>query len=323
MAETNIEWTHRPGTRGETWNFARGCKAKSPGCANCYARLLAANRMSGPGQPYDGIAVRTSNGLRWTGATTLVPHLLRKPLGWRIPRTVFVDSMADLFYDERPNPDIDDGFTVMLICALSEPRAGHTFIVLTKFAERMIEWATDPSLPDRLARRAGNMMEDGDGWHDKVWNYVHKHGPQHESIWLGVSTEDQQRADERIPLLLSTPAAVRFISYEPALERLDLRRYLAGRMARKVFRDAGGTDEGAIPQHLRFPPSLDWVIAGAESGPGRRPMDEDWVRSVRDQCVAAEVPFFYKQRIGADGRKESTPELDGQRWTQFPEVLNG
>lgn len=294
-ANTPIEWCNRPGTIAVAWNPVRGCKATSPGCARCYARRLAAVRLSGPGRPYEGLAVMTDNGPRWTGEVARADHLLRRPLRWRKPRTVFVDSMADLFYDARPDADIDDVFVVMLICALHAARIGHTFIILTKFAERMHAWATAPDLAERLAKRAGNLMEDGDGWHDCVWQHVNRHGPAHDSIWLLVSAEDQQRADERIPLLLRTPATVRGVSYEPALGPVDLRLRCRG---------PGGR-------------SIDWLIAGAESGPGARPMNLDWVRSVRDQCQAAGVPMFFKQHVD-NCHKVSLPVLDGRRWTEFP-----
>jgi protein gp37 len=141
-------------------------------------------------------------------------------------------------------------------------------------------------------------------------------------IWLGVSVEDQARADERIPFLLDTPAAVRFISAEPLLGPINLTAidaergsydgpmYVVDALTRRN-RDMGRPCPDA-------PSRLDWVIAGAESGPGARPMDENWVRTLRDQCTAAKVAFFYKQRIDSQGHKVSLPELDGRIHNEFP-----
>lgn len=120
------------------------------------------------------------------------------------------------------------------------------------------------------------------------------------NVWLGVSAENQEWADKRIHLLLQTPAAVRFVSYEPALGPIDFRPYLNGR-----------------PISSPFPVGLDWIIAGSESGPKRRPADIRWYRSVRDQCQAAGIAFFFKQHI-IDGKKTGLPELDGKQWEEFP-----
>ena len=156
-------------------------------------------------------------------------------------------------------------------------------------------------------------------------------------VWLGVSVEDQATADARIPWLLRTPAAVRFVSYEPALAAVDFTRIDYTEHLKRTLVEAtrdphaadsyqphaawlnaltgewfDGWDSGRDGQ------KLDWLIIGAESGPGARPMDEAWARSARDQCLAARVAFFYKQKI-VDGKKIGTPELDGQRWTEFPQ----
>ena len=120
--------------------------------------------------------------------------------------------------------------------------------------------------------------------------YAEAHGcPPH--VWLGTSIEDQERAELRLPLLVRVPAAIRFVSAEPLLEAVDLRPWL---------------------------PAIQWLIAGAESGPDARPFNPDWARSLRDQCAAAGVPFFFKQDASKAGRKVSLPELDGRRWAQMP-----
>lgn len=235
----------------ETWNPIRGCSRVSPGCENCYAERMAA-RFCGPGQPYEGLA---KDG-RWTRRVRLVEERLCDPLRWKRPRRVFVNSMSDLFHEDL---DLDD---IARVFAVMDLAAQHTFQVLTK--------------------RPGRMSDYMRARYDVC--------PAPDNIWLGVSVEDQQRADERIPLLTNTPAALRFISCEPLLGPVSLRR---------------------------FQRKIGWVIAGCESGPGARPMDLEWVRSLRDQCVAAGVPFFFKQAI-VNGRKDPAPWLDGRPWAEFP-----
>ena len=133
-------------------------------------------------------------------------------------------------------------------------------------------------------------------------------------MWLGISASTQAEADERIPELLATPAAVRWISVEPMVGPVDLQAYLPGRVNPNW---SGRADESPASAW-----GLDWVVCGAEAGPGARPMDEAWVRAIRDQCVAAGVSLFYKQRVDG-GQKIAMPELDGRVWAQLPEVMRG
>ncbi len=299
---TSIEWTRGDdGTPGTTWNPIRGCSRISRGCGaadggGCYAERLAA-RFSGPGRPYDGLVRLGKNGPRWTGRMAMAPvDTLLAPLRWRTPRRVFVNSMSDLFHENLGDDEIDRVFAVMLISALHATRGGHTFQILTKRTERMAYYSlAAPGRADDIAAAAGRLMEDGDAWNDTVFARVRKHGVVHPTIWLGTSVEDQRAADGRLPHLTRTAAAVRFVSAEPLLGPIDLR----------------------LPAAVRGWKPLHWLIAGAESGPRARPMDEDWVRSLRDQCSSADVPFFYKQKA-TDGRKIATPRLDGRKWMQFP-----
>lgn len=228
---------------------------------------------------------------------TLHPERLGLPLRWKKPSRVFVDSMSDLFHEDVPFWFIGQVFNVMHLAYW------HTFQILTKRPERMYEWLGPKYQPNRQA--------------------VIPH------VWLGVSVENQQTADERIPWLLKTPAAIRFVSVEPMLGRVDLFRatgYMAGiNQAPNFSWDVTG---------------ISWIICGGESGPGARPMYPDWARSLRDQCQAANVPFFFKQHgeyaesgksitnegnwitqntvMQRVGNKAAGRLLDGKEWHEFP-----
>jgi len=231
--KSKIEWTDA------TWNPVRGCSVVSEGCRNCYAMQVAA-RFSGEGQAYEGLAYRNSSGAHWTGKVRLVEEHLEDPLRWKRPRRIFVNSMSDLFHESLDEIDIGQVFGVM---ALAKQ---HTFQVLTKRPARMLSILETARICFDFDEPLPN-------------------------VWLGVSVEDQKTADERIPLLMKTPAALRWLSAEPLLGPIDL--------------ESIPTLEG----------SIDWVVVGGESGQGARPMHPDWVRSIGDQCVAAGVPFFFKQ----------------------------
>lgn len=259
--DSPIEWTDK------TWNPIRGCTRVSEGCRNCYAEKVAA-RFSKPGQAYHGLAHFVGGEARWTGQLRLVDEMLTQPLRWLKPSRIFVNSMSDLFHENLSDADIDRVFAVMALA----PR--HTFQVLTKRTDRMRAYLTNDGLYQRILRaadpfRAANpklcRVPISDPRQAAFW-------PQ---VWLGVSVENQAAADERIPDLLAAPAAVRFLSCEPLLGPLDLWLYL--------------------DPMRQFRRHLDWVICGGESGPGKRPTDVAWHRSLRDQCKAAGVAFFEKQ----------------------------
>ncbi|RWD00137.1 MAG: phage Gp37/Gp68 family protein [Mesorhizobium sp.] len=292
--KSNIEWTDA------TWNPIVGCSILSPGCISCYAMKMASRieamtkalKASGAGGAphYDGTTRKVNGNAVWTGKLALAPdRILTEPLRWKRPRRIFVNSMGDLFHEDVPDEWIDRVFAVMAMC----PQ--HTFQVLTKRAKRMQAYAAgfecDGARRMNVASAAGRMMEDGDDAHDYVVNL----GWPLPNVWLGVSTERQQEADERIPELLATPAAIRFISAEPLLGRIDLAPWLPfvdndprdSRMVLSETKVDGGID---IEQQV-----LDWIIVGGESGPDARPMHPAWARSIRDQALAAGVPFFFKQ----------------------------
>ena len=320
MNNTKIEWADA------TWNPIKGCSRVSEGCRNCYAEGIAA-RFSGPGQPYEGLATMTPSGPRWTNKIAVDENALMKPLSWRKPRRIFVNSMSDLFHESIPDKTINRVFTVM---ALAKQ---HAFLVLTKRPKRMQSYMQDFKI----------------GWYTPGTN---KPAPYLANVWLGVSVEDQATASERIPLLLDTPAAVRFISAEPLLGPVDIGRFLRRGLDRKA---AGLEDHpfaAAFLQQALYEgtawaptrPRLDWVICGGESGRDARPMHPDWARGLRDQCRAAGVAFFFKQwgewapidrrnpwpdppktAIRIDhpervGKRAAGRMLDGREWNEMPEV---
>jgi protein gp37 len=295
MSKSNIEWTQ------DTWNPIVGCSILSPGCTHCYAMGMAARieainaALVAEGKPaqspqYDGTTKHVNGHAVWTGKLKLAPDsILLRPLKRKKPTTYFVNSMGDLFHEDVPFEWIRKVFGVMSRC----PQ--HTFQILTKRAarmrevvQRMIDHPSDgvpispgavPDLPIRL-KRIGS---------DGAYTVIPL-----PNVWLGVSTERQQEADERIPLLLQTPAAIRFISAEPLLGPIDLAspqyRGEAGATMHGYLRDATEVDDFRY-----WATKLDWVIVGGESGPDSRPMHPDWARRLRVQCEAAGVPFFFKQ----------------------------
>ncbi len=250
---SNIEWTDA------TWNPVRGCTKISPGCAHCYAETFAERFRGVKGHPYEvGFNLR------------MVPDKLAEPLTWKKSRRVFVNSMSDLFQDGVPDEFIDRVFATMALA----PQ--HTFQVLTKRAERMrayVESRQPPNVAVHIHAILTNVESDA-ATPETPWPLP--------NVWLGVSVENQHFADMRIPLLLQTPAAVRFISAEPLLDAIDLSTFLPV-----------DTIGGVELEHW-----LDWVIVGGESGPGARPFNVEWARSIVEQCKAGGVPVFVKQ-LGA------------------------
>lgn len=335
-ATTSIEWTqNEDGSPGRTWNPTRGCSRVSPGCENCYAEKIAA-RFSDARMPFHGFAERGPHGARWTRRLGLVGDALDAPVRWRKPTRVFVNSMSDLFHESLSDRDIDAVFGVMWACEYigrgQNVREGHTFQILTKRAERMRDYMNAPrkELAVRWARAAasvGVLGENPEACHDQIAFATHVH-PR---IWLGVSVESQRYADERIPHLLETPAAVRFLSCEPLLGDLTLQlprtwgRRSDGRWGCSACCHGDGCDD---PTHVvrerchackgtGAVDSIDWVIVGGESGHGARRFDVAWARSIVEQCRAASVAVFCKQ-LGAnvvdrnDAGFEADMEVDAE-----------
>lgn len=289
--KTGIEWTDA------TWNPVRGCTRISEGCRNCYAETVAA-RFSGPDQPYEGFADRSRSGSKWTGKLALVPHMLDQPLRWQRPRRIFVNSMSDLFHEALSDDAIDEVFSVMGQC--EDRGLGHTFQVLTKRAGRMLSYMTTRGYA--------------------AWNRarLRPNAWPARNVWLGVSVEDQKAANERIPLLLSTSATVRFLSCEPLLGPVDLQNIDSTIFAATVDALTGTWLWKDGPTRRTEGPAIDWVIAGGESGRGARdwPGLDDAMRSLRDQCKAAGVAFFAKQMAGP--RKPLRPIPPDLMVREFP-----
>lgn len=305
--KTKIEWaTH-------TWNPVTGCTPISEGCKNCYAAKMAKRLAGRGGYPKDNPfkpGIIHEDAMEW-------------PLRLRKPARIFVCSMGDLFHEAVPDEVIARIFSTMYGC----PR--HLFLILTKRPERMkkfIEacrscgerhgWITHNGSLPKAAYNGTGIVVGGLEW-------------PLPNVWLGVTCENQAAADERIPMLLQIPAAVRFVSVEPMLGPVDL-----GYTFTRAYHAGGGQA------------AIDWVICGGETGPGARPMHPDWARSLRDQCLAAFVPFFLKSfgewaastepldvrnkktgdfetlPVGAGfirvGKKKTGDLLDGERWHQFP-----
>lgn len=262
MAEkSKIEWTEA------TWNPWHGCHKVSAGCKNCYMFREKKHYGQDP-----NVVVRSK--------TTFYD-----PLKWKESRRIFTCSWSDFFIEEA-DAWRDEAFAIMALT----PQ--HTYQVLTKRPERMLEYVKSAKWKNLL--KWMNSVPEGRGnnlcslAHQKLkntkWEFYNVKRWPLTNVWLGVSVEDQKTADERIPLLLQTPAAIRWLSIEPLLGPIDLERELGAYLP--------GNDSPLRSSWLR---KLHWVVAGGESGPDARPMHPAWVQSIRDQCINAGVPFFMKQ----------------------------
>lgn len=289
--KTKIEWaTH-------TWNPVTGCTPISEGCEHCYAARMVKRLAGRCGYPKDD-PFRPG---------TFHADKLNDPLKIKKPSLFFVCSMGDLFHEAVKDELIDMAFAVMATAK------HHTFILLTKRPQRMLNYCTggwQPRLIPHLRMLEKTPEDEGVSLHTRNMALP--------NVWLGVTAENQARADERIPILLSIPAAVRFVSVEPMLGPVDLNR------AGAIWADMNGSIRPEYQQPCR---TIDWVICGGETGPGARPMHPDWARSLRDQCKSASVPFFFKS-MGDWWRnthgyarcdKIQSRYLDGVEYGEYPE----
>lgn len=281
---TNIEWASNPdGTGGETWNPVSGCTRASAGCDNCYAVTMT-KRLAAMGQEkYQGLVNEGKS--HFNGVVKCHEDALTIPLKWKKPRTIFVNSMSDLFHRDVPFSFIGQVFDVI------RTTPWHTYQVLSKRPEIMAGF-TEMFYRECMA----------------------KHSDPIPNLWLGTSVENQAAADERIPHLLRCPAAVRFLSVEPMLGAVDISRWAYDRDAEiksamrgpmALNRDQADSVTPEVELH--------WVICGGESGAKARIFDLQWARDLRDQCAAAGVPFFMKQ-LGSNARSfanETQRQLGG------------
>ena len=293
MGKTRIEWAT------DTWNPVTGCSKVSPGCQNCYAERMAKRLGGRAGYPADN-----------PFAVTLHPERLTEPLHWKKPRRIFPCSVSDIFH-----PDIPDRYRAAMFGIMAAtPR--HTYMVLTKRPEAALEWFNSI---ERRAERSATLFHDDDlEWRRR---HVLRAAVVNEGIsdlpgmpdpapwplpnvWIGVTAEKQEMADKRIPVLLDIPAAVRFVSVEPMLERVDIVKYLGHRthQCKCGFHDTElhlhlSNGKWFCPECVAVctdRPGLDWVIGGPETGPKRRKANMAWLDDLQEQCIEAGVPFFLK-----------------------------
>ncbi|MFM6194197.1 MAG: DUF5131 family protein [Planktothrix sp.] len=295
---SNIEWT------GETWNPIIGCSKISAGCRNCYAINQAfRNWKMAEGLPenkrgrlayYEGLTKGFDD---WTGKLVFVPEALEIPLKRKKPQTYFVNSMSDMFHKNVEDEWLDEIFAVMALT----PQ--HTYQILTKRPERMQEYLSNSETIERIEEAGYEFSHNMDCLNN--WPFP--------NVWLGVSVENQKAADERIPLLLETPAAIRFLSCEPLLEFVNLSRWLPIELEESGWNRL---------EPLIDPLTFDWVIVGGESGRGARRCDVQWLEEITEQCLAADVAIFVKQ-FGSKptGIDIKLSDKKGGDFNQFPESL--
>lgn len=314
---TKIEWCDA------TWSPITGCTKISPGCANCYAERMSKRLAGRCGYPKDE-----------PFRVTLHPDKLEQPFRWRKPRRIFVCSMGDLFHDGA-FVDYPDGEFIDKIFAVMAFNPQHTFQLLTKRAGRMMEYLKNQDRKELIEYSLCEIVDEylyqlnlhdrakslGGVWFDGQYGEYGRCeiAPGYEdmeiewplpNVHIGVTAENQEMANERIPLLLQTPAAKRFVSCEPLLGPIDLDDIVSTEDGWEAHESALYCDVDIEDDTKYHGATLDQVIVGAETGPGKRPMNLDWARDIRDQCQAAKVPFFFKKD------SEGNHELDGRVWEE-------
>lgn len=285
---SKIEWTD------ESWNPVVGCSKISEGCKNCYAEKMACRLAHMGHQAYQDVTgYRDGNFYaEWNDDTDIVDGAFEKPLKWKKPRRIFVCSMGDLFH-RNVGYEAQKRVFEIIRCSVTVYSLNHTFMILTKRPESMQAFFSK--------------LQNDKGPDFNRWPLP--------NVWLGVTAENQIRADERIPVLLEIPAKVRFVSVEPMLGPVDLASW--------------------FPHYLDFsyttdPARLDWVICGGETGPGARPMQTEWARNLQQKCEIANVPFFFKKHgdswrkaLGFSPKDPANHQLDGAIYREYPDMEDG
>lgn len=299
--QSSIEWTDR------TWNPVVGCAIVSPGCTNCYAMKMAARiEAMGTVPHYVGLTRKVNGKAVWSGVMRAAPdHVLTEPLRWKRPQRIFVNSMSDLFGEGVADETIDRVFAVMAI------KGHHTYQILTKRADRMkaaIERiGRSIDILEGPARALGYTLK-YEGMGTIPWPLP--------NVWLGVSAEDQPRADERLPLLMATPAARRIVSAEPLLGAIDFRWALSRNRAEIA---AGFLRRGHFSPGLETLRPLDQIIVGGESGLGARPLWVPHVRDIVQQTLGTTTAVFVKQ-LGAVVHDRNDAGFDGCDRMSWPDM---
>jgi protein gp37 len=289
MSRTKIEWSDF------SWNPIVGCSKISEGCQNCYAEKMASRLATIENSPEEYIFVTfwpipANIPTGWNGKTAFVESALEKPLRWKKPRKIFVCSMGDLFHESVPFDWIDKVMAVIALC----PQ--HTFQILTKRPERMAEYFTN--IEDRTEKIAECSMrapfgvwDDADTVCDNLFDVFRDYRlTPLDNLWLGITAETQQRANERIPILKTIPAVKHFVSCEPLLSEIDFRQIVIP----KWYCPPMTVEERFENKHFDYQ-GLDWVIVGGETGHNARPCKIEWIERIVEDCKAASVPVFVKQ----------------------------
>ena len=304
MTKSTIEWTN------DTWNPLLGCSKVSAGCSRCYAvghvQRMAGNPNATIHAANAGLTARHRNGqLDWTGTIRLLPERLDQPLHWAKPRRVFANSLSDLFH-----PDVPDDF-IAHVWAVMALTPQHTYQILTKRPERIEPILSTPRFYSQVLIAAQGLRT---RFPRKGLGDIPISNPAThllENVWIGTSCEDQAAADARVPHLLATPAAVRFLSCEPLLGPIDLEPWLWT----VAYHDDG---QGDVAPEQEPSGAISWCIVGGESGPGARPLQADWLNGLVERCIEADVPLFVKQTGSAWAREHGYTDRKGGSPEEWP-----
>lgn len=269
---SKIEWTDK------TWNPVIGCSKISEGCKNCYAEKMAyrLRNIALNSDKYNSLSYYPEvidNSGKWKGKTILVETSINKPFKWKKPRKIFVCSMGDLFHESVPFEWIDK------IMSIISSNPHHIFQILTKRPDRMLEYF-DYLKTDFI---------------QEILFYSEEFPPQ--NLWVGATIENQDMANKIIPFLLKIPAKVRFVSCEPLLSNIDLEEIIFSVEGGDAYIDSLYCDVSSEDDEMFNGNTINWIIAGPETGPKARPMQKKWIESLYQQCKLANVPFFDKKNI--------------------------